>query len=236
MLTNNNTKHKTSNNNISNIILPTEQETNIINLFLSNYQDEKQTQWKKINEYIKLLLIANNKHNLIGQNTIQNIWKRHIIDSIQLTPYIDTNINILDLGSGAGFPAIILGITTNCQITMVEKSPVKAQFLSNVCKELKLKHQIINENINKNNICSFIKERTIITSRAFKSIFEILDLIQNSKNINKIILLKGQKYQEEINYANNMNINLLRDKNISTTRSKYNDSYIVNISYCFSKK
>lgn len=223
---NNNIKQK---NNLNNIILPTEEEKNIIDIFLSKNIDKKDKQWRKIQKYIDLLLIANNKHNLIGYNTIQDIWRRHIIDSIQLTPYIDKNVNIFDLGSGAGFPAIILGTTTNCQITMVEKSPVKAQFLSNVCEELNLKYKIINQTINKNNICNFLTEETIITSRAFKSIFEILDLTQNSKNINKILLLKGKKYQEEIDYTNTINSNLLKNKHILTTKSKYNDTYIVSI-------
>ncbi len=227
MLKNDNNKQKK--NNLNSIILPTEEEKDIINIFLSKNINEKNKQWLKIQKYIDLLLRANNKHNLIGDNTIPNIWQRHIIDSIQLIPFIDKDINIFDLGSGAGFPAIILGIITNCQITMVEKSPVKAQFLSNVCKELNLKYKIINQTINKNNICHFLSEETIITSRAFKSIFEILDLTQNNKNIHKMLLLKGKKYQEEIDYVNSINNNLLKNKHISTTKSQYNDTYIVNI-------
>ena len=189
------------------MINPTTTEIEIINSFLSSDASVKNQQWKSLNKYVELLLSENERYNLIGKNTIQTIWSRHIIDSIQLVKYVnDCDCeNILDLGSGAGFPIIVLGIITQKHIIMVEKSPVKAQFLEKVCQVLNLTYKIFNESINQDNIKTLIKSKTIITSRAFKSVSFIVDLLQkcNKQNISKILLLKGQKWQEEIDECKN---------------------------------
>ena len=57
------------------------------------------------------LLIANKKHNFIAKSTEVSIWSRHILDSAQLVKYINFNQGSLsDLGSGAGFPGLVLAI------------------------------------------------------------------------------------------------------------------------------
>lgn len=189
------------------MIKPINSEIEIINKFLSNDDNIKTQQWKSLNKYVELLLSENERYNLIGKNTIQTIWSRHIIDSIQLVKYVNDGDceNILDLGSGAGLPIIVLGIITQKPIIMVEKSPVKAQFLEKVCQVLNLTYKIFNESINQTNIKTLIQPKTIITSRAFKSVSFIIDLLKkcNQQNISKILLLKGQKWQEEIDECKN---------------------------------
>ena len=188
------------------MIIPTDEEIKIINNYLSKDCCVAEQQFDKLKQYVELLLIENEKHNLIGKNTIQSVWSRHIIDSLQLVSYAmenknDSNRTIFDLGSGAGFPAIVLGIITGYKIVMVEKSPVKSQFLSRVCQELHLEQKVINESVNKNNISTFLSSRSVITSRAFKSIGEIFDLIDDKvilSNIDKMVLLKGEKWKAEI--------------------------------------
>ena len=188
------------------MISPTSEEIEVINNYLSSDAELKQRQFEKLKRYVELLLLANEKHNLIGKNTIQSVWSRHIIDSLQLVSCVRENKKgdnkiIFDLGSGAGFPAIVLGIITGYKIVMVEKSPVKSQFLSRVCQELHLEQKVINESVNKNNISTFLSSRSVITSRAFKSISEIFDLIDDKvilSNIDKIVLLKGERWKAEI--------------------------------------
>lgn len=197
------------------MIKPTNNELLILNPYLSSNIDKQQKQFQQLQQYVEMVLNYNNKHNLIGKNTISNIWSRHILDSLQLVPFIKTANNIsqtiVDLGSGAGFPAVVLGIITGYKIIMVEKSPVKAQFLSRVCQELKLDYQIVNEAISKQNINKFLPKNAILTSRAFKSVGDIFNLIDNNNTINKIdkiVLLKGSKWVEEINnYINSQNHN-----------------------------
>ena len=149
-----------------------------------------------------MVLKKNEKYNLIGKTTIQNIWTRHVIDSLQLSQYIDVNCeNIFDFGSGAGFPSIVLSIVTEKPIFLIEKSLVKANFLKNVINELKLNSYVINDVLTKQNLSSFLQKNSVIVSRAFKSVLEILNIVNNNLDVTKILLLKGQKWKEEIQKA-----------------------------------
>ena len=65
----------------------------------------------KLKKYVDLVLKENQRHNIISKTTENQIWSRHILDSAQLVKFIDFNSKSLsDLGSGAGFPGIVIGI------------------------------------------------------------------------------------------------------------------------------
>ena len=108
-----------------------------------------------LEKYIDLLIDQNKVINLISRKN-QNkdfIRERHIIDSMQAIDFIDFNCKkILDIGSGAGFPAVVLGILAKnlnkkIEINMFEKSYHKSNFLKNVSKELNLNTKIFQKNI-----------------------------------------------------------------------------------------
>ena len=66
---------------------------------------------EKLKKYEKIILKANLKMNLIGKSTTNEIWHRHFLDSFQVIDFIDKNDKVLlDLGSGAGFPGLVLSI------------------------------------------------------------------------------------------------------------------------------
>ena len=68
--------------------------------------------------------------NLVGKSTMLNPWDRHICDSFQLTQYIKSKYStILDLGTGAGIPGMILAIIGYKKITMVESKTKKTEFI-----------------------------------------------------------------------------------------------------------
>ncbi len=169
---------------------------------IKHYLDNNvETKFQQFKDFVEMLLEENNNHNLISKNTIKNIWSRHVLDSLQLLPYIEKNDeNIIDLGSGGGFPAIILSISTKKRFFLLEKSPVKALFLKKVINKLKLNAIVINKIITKENIDLPKGNTNVITARAFKSVKEILNIAE-AYNIKKIILLKGINYEKEINDA-----------------------------------
>ena len=86
--------------------------------------------WKEqqgqLENYIKLLLEWNNKINLIGKSTIDDLWSRHIVDSAQLMKFLSEedlkNCKCADFGTGAGFPGIVLSILGVKNMTLIEKS------------------------------------------------------------------------------------------------------------------
>ena len=89
---------------------------------------------KKIELYVDLILKFNKKYNIISKNTEKDVWNRHILDSAQIVRFIDFSIDgsLSDLGSGAGFPGIILSIfntNKNFHVKLYEKSKIKCNFL-----------------------------------------------------------------------------------------------------------
>ena len=146
------------------------------------------------------LLNANKKHNFIAKSTEDSIWSRHILDSAQLVKYINFKQGSLsDLGSGAGFPGLILAIYNqnfNFHVKLYEKSPVKRDFLDEMIDKLKIKAELY-PNVFNGNI-----ESEYIVSRAFKKLDKIIQVSREMiKRPHKLIILKGQNAQEEANKA-----------------------------------
>ena len=150
--------------------------------------------------FVDLLINANKKHNFISKSTEADIWHRHVLDCAQLVKFIDfSGGSLSDLGSGAGFPGLVLAIFNSNQefhVKLYEKSPVKRAFLKEIINKLSINVEI------KGNIYEEIVGSDYIVSRAFKKL-EVL--IQVSREIvkksHKIIVLKGQNAQEDLKKA-----------------------------------
>lgn len=150
--------------------------------------------FEKIIEFEKLLLKWNKTINLISAKTSRDIMNRHILDSLQLLPLIDKNSKIIDLGSGAGFPAIILSIAGIKDITLIESDSRKTAFLLQASKLSTNNIEIINDRIE--NIDNL--QCDIITSRAFAELYSIFEFSSKIKVRNKFLLHKGAGYKNEI--------------------------------------
>ena len=128
-------------------------------------------------KYEDLLIKANEGLNLIGNSTINQIWTRHFLDSYQVIDFIDKNDNsLVDLGSGAGFPGLVLAIVSKdkkipLKIKLIEKSSKKVKFLKEIINELNLKVDVYNQNIFKEQI-NLIGD--VFVARAFKPLKIIL--------------------------------------------------------------
>jgi 16S rRNA (guanine527-N7)-methyltransferase len=97
---------------------------------ISKFHNLNFLQKQNLESFVNFLLQENNKYNFIGKSTIDNIWDRHVLDSAQLIKYISNKKSkFADLGSGAGFPGIILSIMGIENINLIEKSFRKADFL-----------------------------------------------------------------------------------------------------------
>ncbi len=146
------------------------------------------------------LLKANKKHNFISKSTERLIWSRHILDSAQLVKYIDFKQGSLsDLGSGAGFPGLVLAIYNqnfNFHVKLYEKSPMKRDFLNEMLGKLKIKATLFR------NVFEGKIESDYLVSRAFKKLDKIIQVSREiAKKPHKLIVLKGQNAQEEANKA-----------------------------------
>jgi len=194
--------------------------------FINNINFSRETS-HKLKKYEKILIEYNKKINLISKSTERDIYNRHFIDCAQVVDFLNNNQNLLDLGTGAGFPGIVLKIISSdfgkkLNIFLIEKSKKKCVFLNFLKKQLDIDIDIINQRYEDINI---IKKHSII-SRAFKNIKETFDLIyKNLSNIEYLIMLKGQNHINEINEAKKKY--MFHVKKYQSLTSK--DSYILKI-------
>ena len=154
-----------------------------------------------LNIYEALLLENNRKFNLISKSTENILKTRHILDSAQAIDFIDKSSKICaDLGTGAGFPGIVLSILFKerkypIRVDLYEKSPKKCQFLSKVAKKLDLNVLVLEKNIlEQKNL-----EVGTIVARAFKPIQSIFEIVtKNFKNFKNLILFLGKNGKQTL--------------------------------------
>ena len=183
-----------------------------------------------LEKYIDLIMQENNVINLISRaNTNREyILKRHIIDSMQIIDFIDFNQKkIIDLGSGSGLPGIILSILSKnngskIKTAMYEKSFHKANFLKQVSSNLNLNTEVLKENI----FDHTDNDKAIITSRAFKPLPVVLELLNtNFKNFRNLIIFMGKTGNEILTETlKKWKLDYETKKSITS-----NDSFILNI-------
>ena len=154
----------------------------------------------KILKYHEFLLESNQKLSLISKKTEKEAMERHYVDCAQIIKYFDkSDKSILDIGSGAGLPGIILDIikkdhNLNFSTHLVEKSPKKSNFLKKANSFLDLDIKIHNCDVKQMEIKNF----TTLVSRAFKPMKEFFNIINQSQiKFKKIILMKGEKFMDE---------------------------------------
>ena len=112
---------------------------------IENFIDAR---YEKLELFVTTLLKWNEKINLVAKATEEEIWNRHILDSAQLLKFIpDTKAKIVDLGSGAGFPGLVLAIMGYENVTLIESDNKKSVFLQEAARITGTKVQIINERI-----------------------------------------------------------------------------------------
>ena len=168
--------------------------------FLQNHLNYSSKNISDIKVFVDELLKANKKHNFISKSTENIIWHRHILDSAQLVKFIDFSKGSLsDLGSGAGFPGIILALFNkkkDFHVKLFEKSPVKRAFLRDIGDKLSLKIEILG------NVYDYSINSDYIVCRAFKKIDAIIQVSREiAKKPHKLIILKGQNAQKELKKA-----------------------------------
>ena len=147
----------------------------------------------KIEQYISLIQKWNESINLIQKNSLKELAERHINDSLQIADFIPINENVVDIGSGAGFPGMILGILGYKHVVLAEKNFKKATFLLKVKATL----QLNNVEIFNNDIRNFNRRNYICVSRAFGSVTKLLTIMEKI-HAKRGIFHKGENYKKEL--------------------------------------
>ena len=157
-------------------------------------------QYQKLNDYLNFLLEYNTHTNLTSITNINEIFLKHFYDSLTITKVINlNNINtLLDIGSGAGFPGIVLKIFyPNLNITLLDSNNKKITFLNELIKKLKLANiNTINirvEDFAKNNLNKY----DLVTARAVTNLRVLSEISLPLVKINSyFIAMKGNISEE----------------------------------------
>lgn len=154
---------------------------------------------EKLEIYISLLQQWNKKINLVSQQGMDQVWKRHVYDSLQLIRYLDSSVkSIADLGSGGGFPGLILALSTDIPVILIESDMRKTIFLREVLRQTKTQATVLCQRIENVNAISV----DVVTARALTSLTQLLEFSKNILNKNGYCLfLKGRSVNLEIEEA-----------------------------------
>ena len=179
----------------------------------------------KFEQYETLLRDWSTRMNLVAPSTLNDIQNRHIADSAQLADILPKDVKIADMGSGAGFPAIVLAIL-GWNVTCIESIGKKVSFLRAVKEELGLK----NLEIYHGRLEDFVRQlpakndKLVFTARAFASLTKIMDYVAQTKC--RLFLLKGREIETEINDAKRK-----YKFKYNLTPSKTGDGYLISVHF-----
>lgn len=134
-------------------------------------------QLEKLNKYYQQLVVENKKYNLTAITTKEDVYLKHFYDSLTLSKIIKlSNQSLCDIGTGAGFPGLVLKIIfPNLKVTLIDATEKKCNFLKLVIKELELKEiEVINERAEI--YSKTVREKyDIVTSRAVAPLKHLLE-------------------------------------------------------------
>ena len=161
------------------------------------------SQQADLERFAALLRKWNAVQNLVSRETVDELWPRHIEDSLQLMKFVrDGDRRVIDLGSGGGFPAIPMAVAsrgTERRFTLVEPIAKKASFLRTMARELDL--AVVVEAKRAEQIDSR-ETFDLVTSRALAALPELLAYACPLMSpTGHALLLKGRNYRQELDAA-----------------------------------
>ena len=194
---------------------------------------------KKLDIYYKLLVEYNNKFNLTRIIDEEDVYLKHFYDSLTINKVIDLkNINSLcDIGTGAGFPGLVIAIMyPNINVTLVDSLNKRIMFLEEVIKKLELKN-VVALHASIEVYAKLDREKfDIVTSRAVAKINILLEMSVNMLKINgRFVALKSNVNEELENSTNAIKILKCKISNIVKFRlpKEMSNRTIIVIEKCF---
>ena len=160
---------------------------------------------EKLNLYVDLLLERQQVMNLISRSTLDSVWSRHIADSLQLLPLGAPALRWADLGSGAGFPGLVIACaladTPGVHVHLIESTKRKAAFLAEVAETLRLPVTVHPDRIEAV-LPALAPSIDIVTARALAPLDKLLSYAASALERGvKGLFMKGQNAEVELTDA-----------------------------------
>lgn len=154
---------------------------------------------ERLRLYAELLERWTPKINLVSAATLGDLWARHIADSLQVTELAPASAHWADLGSGGGFPGLVIAIAhadvPGFEATLVESDQRKAAFLRTVIRETGIRARVLPNRIE----AAATLQADVLTARALASLDALLSFAERHRKKDGISLFpKGQTWQQEV--------------------------------------
>jgi 16S rRNA (guanine527-N7)-methyltransferase len=185
--------------------------------------DVSRENMERLTIYAERLVHWNNRINLVGAATVADLWLRHMLDSAQLIAHLPPrSTDVIDLGTGAGFPGLVLAILSGVRVHLIESDTRKAAFLGEVARMTEAPATVHPVRIE--DLTPFPVD--VIAARALAPLPKLLayssPILEFSANRAPICMfLKGARWQEELTMAQkgwNMQVNSLASISDPTSR------------------
>lgn len=152
----------------------------------------------RLEAFVALLEKWNPRINLVSSRDIANVWERHVLDSLQLAPLVAGHERFIDMGSGGGFPGIVVAIASGVPGTLIESDRRKATFLREAARATQAPVTVLAERIE----LVDIPAAPVVTARALASLNKLLEWTESLlEKGGKAFFLKGQQADEELTEA-----------------------------------
>lgn len=155
---------------------------------------------RRLAVYLATLERWQRRINLVGPATLTDPWRRHILDSAQLMPYLPPGPpSIADLGSGAGLPGMVLAMLTASPVTLIESDARKCAFLVEASRATGTPVHIVNQRIEAMTGDARHATFAVVTARALAPLDRLIGLAQPFlKPDGCLLLLKGHRFSDEL--------------------------------------
>lgn len=177
------------------------------NLLIDMFNIEEKQTLKLINKYYEMLFETSKVINLTTITELEEAYIKHFYDSLLLSKVVNLSdtISLADIGTGAGFPGLVLKIMfPKLKVTLIEPITKRCKFLQSVVDELELKDICIINDRAENAVKQLRESFDIVTARAVASLNILSEIcVPFVKNNGLFISLKGAMYQDEIDKACN---------------------------------
>lgn len=156
----------------------------------------------RLEAYVDLLAKWQKAVNLVGPSTLKDVWRRHILDSLQLMPYSpEQSASALDLGSGAGLPGLVLAIAGVKGMTLVESDARKVAFLREAARVTETELEVFHGRIER----LPARKVGLVTARALTSVAGLLGYTwPYLQPGGRCLFLKGRGVDDELKAAESL--------------------------------
>lgn len=150
--------------------------------------------------YVELLTRWQKQINLVGPEALKSIWTRHVADALQLAPHVGQGQQtIIDLGSGAGLPGLVLALAyPDYRAILIESNGKKAAFLGDVARQARISVKVVQERIEAVDSGPYRLLRPVITARALAPLSNLLELALPFLDTGRGLFHKGQDVSREL--------------------------------------